>query len=189
VHKSKLCFILTLLFIPLSACERAEKPESRTLVFEVQSTDSLSVSGSYSTDGTAYRFSCPGGAFLPASSWQAEDSIYSPSLLQVRISLLGELIPSLENPNGYQVQTQFELEGGTILVEHTNQAQLVVTPGADSLYAVRGEGIVSGGSLDGQTISGFFHEESTYRIEIPESGSQQARIKQINCRYELVVDF
>ncbi|MCE5270056.1 hypothetical protein LLH00_02090 [bacterium] len=189
MHKFKLCIILTLLALSLSACERAEKPESRTLVFEVQSTDSLAVSGGYSGDGTVYRLSCPGGAFLPASSWQAEDSTYRPSSLRITIDLLGELIPSLENPNGYQVQTQFELEGGTILVEHTNQAQLVVSPTSDSLYAVRGEGIVSGGSLDGQTISGFFHEESTYRIEIPESGSQQARIKQINCRYELVVDF
>ncbi len=189
VHKYLISICLALLAIPLFSCERAEKPESRTLVFEVQSQDSLSTNGSdYSVDGATYTLYCTEEAFINTPSWQAEDSIYQPKTLYVTIHLLGELISSLKNPNGYQVQTQFELEGGVIQVEHSNQAMQVESISGDTLYAVRGEGIVSSGEGSFENISGFFHEESTYRI-MPAIGLQQARIRQISCHYELVIDF
>ncbi len=189
MHKYLISICLALLAIPLFSCERAEKPESRTLVFEVQSQDSLSTNGSdYSVDGATYTLYCTEEAFINTPSWQAEDSIYQPKTLYVTIHLLGELISSLKNPNGYQVQTQFELEGGVIQVEHSNQAMQVESISGDTLYAVRGEGIVSSGEGSFENISGFFHEESTYRI-MPAIGLQQARIRQISCHYELVIDF
>ncbi|MEA1997373.1 MAG: hypothetical protein U9N45_07025, partial [Gemmatimonadota bacterium] len=86
-----------------------------------------------------------------------------------------------------------ELQGGEIIIDHTNQASLIPTPEGDTLYAVRGEGIVSSGTDYFKNISGFYYEESTYRI----SSSTQAQltpglgpqVQNICCRYELIVDF
>ena len=184
-YKCNVFSLLVLFLFALTSCEHAEKLENRTLVFQV--LDSLPT-GIAIEDGALYSISVREEAFLPAPPEQEQDSIFKPSELNITLTLLGRgLVSALENPNGFRVKTQLVLEGGTIVVVHTNQARLIVTEQGDSLYAVRGEGIISTGVGIFKDISGFFREVSTYRLEIPNSG--QAKVQAVYCRYELTVDF
>lgn len=186
-HKSMFFFFPVLFLFASVSCEHAEKLDTRDLVFEVQSSESAPIDGFYFGEGAFYKISVPGAAFFEQSPAQARDSIFDPSDLLISITLLGELTHSLLNVNGFRVQTQFSLNGGDIRIEHTNQAMQVVSPQGDTLYAVRGEGIISGGEGSFENISGFFSERSTYRIVRP--GSGESHIVDINCRYELTVEF
>jgi len=186
-------FRLQILPIPLIlavfiSCEQAENLTSERLVFSVETSDPAI--GSYNAARDEYNISTGGGAFFSATEKELlSDSAFVPQGLRIIINLPGaaELIEVLLNPNGYRVKTQIELAGGDIIINHTNQAYPVINPEGDTLYAVRGEGIVSGGSDLFKNISGLFYEKSTYRIwNFTGSGPDSM---EIGCRYELFVDF
>jgi len=184
-------FRLHILPVPLIlavflSCEQAENPTSERLVFSVETSDPAM--GSYNAARDEYNISTEGGAFFSSiDGGLPPDSAFVPQQLNIKINLPGGLIESLLNPNGYRVETQITLAGGVIKIYHTNQAYLVINPEGDSLYAVRGEGIVSGGSEYFANISGLSYEESTYRFRhFAGTGPDSV---EIGCRYELLVDF
>jgi len=183
LHKSFLIYpVLLLLLSGLTACEDSEQHSSERIVFNVSAEEGQS-NFRTSSSPSRYIITTDGSAFFSQSGAQSEpDKIFSPNRLEINIILQGDLIPSLlDNPNGYRVRTQFELEGGIIIIDHTNQASSLT----DSLYAIRGEGIVSGGDDLFKNISGFFFEESTFRIQ----GDDSPGVNKITCRYELTIDF
>jgi|GEM_PF-6649806 hypothetical protein len=191
-HKSlSLYLVIFVLLAGLSACEQFEQHSSERLIFNVSAEEGLANFGSLSA-GKKYIITADDSAFISQSgAEQKPDSIFIPTGLVITIFLPGDLTPSLLSPNGYQVNTQITLEGGTIVIDHTNQASPITTPEGDSLYAIRGEGIVSSGGDIFKNISGFFFEESTYGIS-PDTtlqGDGKPRIHKIACRYELIVDF
>ncbi len=186
-------FRLQILPIPLIiavfiSCEQAENLTSERLVFSVETSDPAI--GSYNAARDEYNISTGGGAFFSATEKELpSDSAFAPQGLHIIINLPGaaELIEVLLNPNGYRVETQITLAGGVIKIYHTNQAYLVINPEGDSLYAVYGEGIVSGGTEYFENISGLFYEKSTYRFRyFAVSGPDSV---EISCKYELLVDF
>ena len=188
-----LFLILSLLLLSASgACVNADKHTSKRLIFNIAASredQTLSVSSSRALK--RYIISAKGSAFFNQQGETELDSAFAPLNLTITINLLGELTESLLNLNGYRVQTQLELKGGDIAIDHTNQASLIVTPEGDTLYAIRGEGIVSGGTPPFfENISGFFFEESTYKIS-PDTSADGAppQVININTRYELIVDF
>ncbi|OGF98178.1 MAG: hypothetical protein A3F83_05345 [Candidatus Glassbacteria bacterium RIFCSPLOWO2_12_FULL_58_11] len=176
----------------LSACQEANKHSSERIVFNVESGEShagfstryLERSYLIQTEGDAF--------FLTPEQQQNPTPEFTPTNLTIRITLLGDLIPSLLNRNGYRVNTTIVfLDGSTISIEHTNQADTVTTAAGDSLFAIHGEGLVSSGSGIFENVSGFFFEESTFRISEPSGAGQAAgiQVRSIDCRYELQVDF
>ncbi|MBN2289451.1 MAG: hypothetical protein JXQ83_08980 [Candidatus Glassbacteria bacterium] len=183
---------LGLLLLPavLLSCKQTENSASERLVFSVETNPGSPVSAYYGEGYKTYNISTDGGAFLHTEGNPVQsDSVFTPQYLNIRISLPGasELTELLLNPNGYRVRTQIQLAGGVIIINHTNQAYLVISQEGDSLYAVRGEGIVSSGTEYFENISGLFYEESTYRIWDAAGGG--TTFGQISCRYELLVDF
>lgn len=189
--KSSLIYPVLLLFLSsLTACEESGPHSSERLVFNVSAEEDQS-NFSSSSAGDKYIITADENAFPGQSSAESKpDSIFLPTYLQITITLPGDLIPSLLSQNGYQVNTQINLAGGTIRIDHTNQASLIITPEGDSLYAIRGEGIVSSGSDVFKNISGLFFEESTYKIS-PDTTEQGGEpwVSRIHCRYELSIDF
>lgn len=193
LHKSSLIYPVLFLFLSgLTACEESERHSSERIVFLVSADDNQS-NFTYSPSWDKYYISADSNAFLNQSGAESKpDFISSPTGLVITIFLPGDLIPSLLSPNGYQVNTQITLaDGSTIIIDHTNQADTITTQEGDTLYAIRGEGIISSGSEAFENISGFFFEESTYDIS-PDTtlqGDGRPRIHKIDCRYELIVDF
>lgn len=192
LHKSSLIYPVLFLFLSgLTACEESQQHSSERIVFNVSAEEGLANFGSVSA-GDKYIITADDSAFISQSGAEPRpDSILIPMGLVITIFLPGDLTPSLLSPNGYQVNTQITLEGGTIVIDHTNQASPITTPEGDSLYAIRGEGIISSGFELFENISGFFFEESTYGIS-PDTtlqGDGRPRIHKIDCRYELIVDF
>ncbi len=184
--------VLSILVLALwpSGCEQTRREDSRRVVFQVQAGgEGAAIDTGYVTGPSYVMLSGP-ESFTGWQSDGAPDSAFSPLRLSIEISLLGELIPSLININGCRVHTSLQLEGGTIEIDHTNQVEPLATPAGDTLYAVRGEGIISSGTGPRfQNITGLFFEESTYRISTPTTGGARANVERINCRYELIVDF
>ena len=171
----------------LSACEQAENRTSERLVFSVEDS-ATSPNATFDYVAGNFYIQTDGGAFLRESEEEVQsDSAFAPQGLSIIINLPGELIEVLLNPNGYRAETQIELAGGVIKIYHTNQAYLVLSPQGDSLYAVHGEGIVSGGSDLFENIAGLFYEQRTYKILDAAEGG--IKVGKISCRYELLVDF
>ncbi|HUU28221.1 MAG TPA: hypothetical protein VM123_10450 [archaeon] len=192
LHSFRIHIILAFFLTGAVACEQSGRHSSERLLFNVRAGEDQKLFADYSPTAKKYNISTDAGAFFPANEETVPDSIFTPKYLNISINLLGELIPSLLNPNGYRVQTTLQLQGGTIIIDHTNEASLVITPAGDSLYAIRGEGIVSGGTSPFfENITGFFFEESTYKILSPSPGApgDRPQIININCKYELIVDF
>ena len=191
-HKSLPIYpILIFLLALMSACEESDQHSSERVVFNVSADESQ-----FSTNnqaGNIYSIATSGNSFFNLESTGAvQDSLFNPERLEITITLSGDLIPSLiKNPNGYRVNTQFQFEGGIIQVSHTNQASTITNPEGDTLYAIRGEGMVSSGDETFKNISGLFYEESTYKIspDTSEQSSVQRLITKIDCRYELIIDF
>ena len=184
-------FRLQILPVPLIlavflSCEQAENLTSERLVFSVETSANAPVEGSPGSG--QYIIRTTGEAFLLRDEDELlSDSAFAPQALTIIINHRGQLIESLLNPNGYRVKTQIELAGGDIIINHTNQAYLVINPEGDSLYAVRGEGIVTSGTDIFENISGLSYEESTYRFRhFAGTGPDSV---EISCRYELLVDF
>jgi len=184
-------FRLQILPVPLIlavflSCEQAENLTSERLVFSVETGANAPVESSPGSG--QYIIRTTGEAFLLRDEDELlSDSAFAPQALTIIINHRGQLIESLLNPNGYRVKTQIELAGGDIIINHTNQAYLVINPEGDSLYAVRGEGIVTSGTDIFENISGLSYEESTYRFRhFAGTGPDSV---EISCRYELLVDF
>lgn len=185
-------FIASTLCAWLAACQNSPKNSSERMVFNVESGEGQA---GFSTSNLekSYLIQTEGGAFFnPPGPQINRTPEFTPTNLTIRITRLGDLIPSLLNHNGYRVNTRIDfLDGSSISVEHTNQADTVTTPEGDSLFAIHGEGLVSGGTGIFENVSGFFFEESTFIISEP-AGPGQApgvQVRGINCRYELLVDF
>jgi len=193
LHKSLPIFpILIFLSALLSACEESDQHSSERVVFNV-SADESQAGFSTNLAGNIYLIATSGNSFLNLeNTGTVQDSLFNPERLEITITLAGDLIPSLtDNPNGYRVNTQFQFEGGIIQVSHTNQASKITNPEGDTLYAIRGEGMVSSGDETFKNISGLFYEVSTYKIspDTSEQSSVQRLITKIDCRYELIIDF
>ena len=192
LHKSLLIYsILSLFLVLLSACEESEQYSSERIVFNVSAGEGQAGFSSNQTD--RYIISTNDSAFFDINiSNTVQDSLFNPERLNIIIILTGDLIPSLlYKPNGYSVSTQFQLKGGIIQVSHTNQASMIASPEGDTLYAIRGEGMVSSGTDAFKNISGLFYEESTYKISPDTAGlsPDKKMVTQIDCRYELIIDF
>jgi len=193
LHKSLPIYLIPFFFLAfLSACEESDQYSSRRIVFNVSAEEGQAGFSSSQT-GNIYIISTDGSSFFNTeNAGTVQDSLFNPERLDVNIILTGDLIPSLlYKPNGYRVSTQFQLEGGIIQVNHTNQASMIINPEGDTLYAIRGEGMVSSGDDIFKNISGFFYEESTYKISPDTAGLSPDKllVTQINCRYELIIDF
>jgi hypothetical protein len=184
---------LALVFFLTAACEKSEEKNFERILFYVEAGDGQPISVSYSPETKKYTIRAEADAFLTGKDGAIPDSSFVPKNLIITINLPGDLGPSLtDNPNGYRVRTQIDLQGGTIFIDHTNQASLIISPQGDSLYAVRGEGIVSNGSKVFENITGFFYEVSTYKISAADSSGSigpSPQVRKISCRYELIVDF
>ena len=192
-HKSLPIYpILIFLLALMSACEESDHHSSERIVFNV-SADKSQAGFSTTPAGNIYLIATSGNSFFKLKSTSAvQDSLFNPERLEITITLFGDLIPSLtDNPNGYRVNTQFQFQGGIIQVSHTNKASPITNPEGDTLYAIRGEGMVSSGGETFKNISGLFYEESTYKIspDTSEQSSVQRLITKIDCRYELIIDF
>ena len=177
-----------MLLMVFSACEQTENRGNERLVFSVEAgTAEFPISSGLPLP-PSFTMTMDGGAVSVSSDSDiASDSNFTPVQLGIKITLPAELIESLLNPNGYRVKTQIELAGGTININHTNQAYIVLSPENDTLYAVLGEGIVSSGTGIFENISGLFYEQSTY--EIWDAGGGLLVIGSLKCRYELLVDY
>ena len=189
LHKSLPIYLILFFFLAfLTACEESDQHSSERIVFNV-SAEEGQAGFTFSQTDKAYIISTNDSAFFDIKiSGAVQDSLFNPERLDITIILTGELVPSLlYKPNGYSVSTQFQLEGGIIQVSHTNQASMITNPEGDTLYAIRGEGMVSSGGDTFKNISGLFYEESTYKIS-PDATDKKI-VAQINCRYELIIDF
>ncbi|MEA2062153.1 MAG: hypothetical protein U9P14_00520 [Gemmatimonadota bacterium] len=175
----------------LAGCEQSETRVSEKLVFAVQASideTSLIPTGS----SRSYTLQATREAFIRSFEKPLQaDSAFTPHRLTVKINLLAGLVETLTNSNGYRARTQIELEDGEIKINHTSQANLVVSQEGDSLYAIYGEGIVSGGTERFENISGLFYEQSMYRIidTLGTDGQPTMKVTRIKCRYDLLVDY
>jgi len=188
--KLQLLFFTLILAVVLS-CEQSGKSNSERLVFSVQTSAEFPVNAGPAGENV-YSISADSGAFFIDSAEELMSGpTFTPQALIILISLRGQLIETILNPNGYRVKTQIALVGGDIIITHTNQAYLVEAPNGDSLYAIRGEGVVSSGTGIFENISGLFYEESTFLIDesIGEVEQPSFTIDEIRCKYELLVDF
>ena len=107
------------------SCEQTENRSSERLVFSVKTSAESPVLSYPSRSGGAQYFNieAKGGAFLtdPDNELMSDSTVFKPHELKIEISYQSDLISYLLNPNGYRVNTQITLEGGSIIINHTNQ--------------------------------------------------------------------
>ena len=176
--------ILLSLVVVIAGCERTERLSTERLVFDVSvGTGEHNFQVSQPPNTNRYLIQTSGSAITLEGGSPVQDSIFSPTSLfiQIRQSGSSDLPSTLEASFGYRAETRISLKGGNIIINHTNLASFLAV---DSVYAIRGEGIISSGDGIFQNASGLFFEESTYRID-----SDSLDVTRIECRYELVVDF
>ncbi|MFH1070095.1 MAG: hypothetical protein V1794_10800 [Candidatus Glassbacteria bacterium] len=184
-------YLLPLLAILAAGCEHTERHSTKRLVFNISahSGDSLFLAGQ-SPGSTEYLIQTAGKAFFSSGDEVPPDSEFIPVRLIITIKQAGsgDLISTLKDRFGYHVETGITLNGGNIISNHTNLASFLPPKESDSMYvyAIRGEGIVTRGDHIFENVSGLFFEESTFQFS-DTTGIQD--VVEINCRYELTVDF
>ena len=181
--------LLALLAATLLSCEHNERESTQRLVFDVEAGSYLGEGfQTFPTTDNKYIVVAPAESFQTDSVSSYVGPTLTPNRLNITLDKPGNLVPSMLRALGYKVTTRFEFEEGLIAVNHTNVADslFVVTPGdsvADTFYiAVRGEGLISGGENVFENVTGFFFEQSTYRVVNEE-------VTNISCRYELTIEY
>lgn len=184
-------YLLLVLSVSILSCGHSDRFSSERLLFNVEAGIGLDEYETFrliSQGEDKHLIEAPAAAFDSVGLETGSGVI--PSRLVITFDQEGDLVPSLLRPLGYKVLTRIEFDddASTINVSHTNIADsLLVAEGdslADTLYvAVRGEGLVSGGEGVFENATGFFFEQSTYRIV------HDTLIANISCHYELSVEY